>query len=137
MLQSRHFFGLIRLRTSEVPEPSPAPGKMSGTVSREKMTAPAPDSKIFHFRSEKFNYYYKSFLDHIEIEITPCLHIPRARLVFFVFPKRSSLSWCRQKKQLRLSAPTYNKIGSGSGIKLAAPGRSGSATLQRRENYMN
>ena len=64
VLQSRHFFG--RLRMFKVPELTPAPGKKSGSCYRQVRAAPAPatDKKgrlltliFFHLRSEIFNYY--------------------------------------------------------------------------------
>ena len=40
-------FGWLRLRTSEVAEPTSAPGKKSGSGSRQKRAAPSPVTKFF------------------------------------------------------------------------------------------
>ena len=39
VLRSRHFFGRLRIQTSEFPEPAPAPGKKYGSGSRQKRAA--------------------------------------------------------------------------------------------------
>ena len=43
------FFGRLRLRKSEVPEPTPAATKLGRLKLQPKKAAPAPHTKICHF----------------------------------------------------------------------------------------
>ena len=53
VLRSRHFFGRLRLRKSEVPEPTLAPTKLGRLRLHAKkgglQAAPAPNTKICNF----------------------------------------------------------------------------------------
>ena len=46
VLRSRHFFGRLRLRKSEVPEPTPAPTKLGRLRLQAKKAAPGGSGSI-------------------------------------------------------------------------------------------
>ena len=62
MFRSRHFFGRLRLRKFEVPEPTPVSTKL-GRLRLQ--AAPAPYTNIVHFDLLKSELIMQVFLDHI------------------------------------------------------------------------
>ena len=122
VFRSRHFFGRLRLRKSEVLEPTPAPTKL-GRLQAKKGSSRRlrlHTLTLFIFSSLKVTGNY--FLDLFYLY----------KLLMFDSRKRLSLFAClKDAAGLRLSAPTNKTISSGSGaaLKVAAPGGSGSTTL--------
>ena len=128
MLRRRHFFGRLRLRKSEVPEPTPAPTEL-GRLRLQAIKGGsrpqadlAPYTNSCPFELLKSELLIEVFLDHIyryKLLFGQVCHNNKAFL--FCLPKRCSRSRLKiggsgsrlrqQKSRLRLHP---NSGGSGS-----------------------
>ena len=81
----------------------------------------------FSFEVWKIKFLWKSFLYNIFLYKLNWLHV----YIPYLKSKTFRFAFLKDPRRLRFSAPTEQKIGSGSvaALKLAAPGGSGSATM--------
>ena len=126
VLRSHHFFGRLRLWKSEVPEPAPTKlGRLRHQAkkggSRRLQAAPAPYTNSFHFELLNSEFLMQVFFGRSKVLLSNVLSQKQG--FPFCLPKRCS--WSRFKK----GASGQQKIGSGSTLKVAAPGGSGTTTL--------
>ena len=138
MLRSSHFFGRLRFRKSEVPEPTLAPTKI--------VLPPAPGIKggfgsihniFLNFELSKSELSSMSTLDHIYHKKLLLCHVLSQQQGFPFCLAKKMQPEPPEKRRRRLSAPANKKIGStaSSTLKVAAPGGSSSSTLYKNYYY--
>ena len=111
VLRSRNFFGRLRLRKSQVPEPTPASTKLANKGGPRWLRLHT--LKCFILSSQKGNYSWKYFLDHIYLYKLLLSHVCHKNKAFLFACQKDTA-----RAALKKAAPA---LGSGQQQKSAPP----------------
>ena len=132
VLRSRHLFGRLRLRKSEVPELTPAPTKLGRPrlqAKRRLQSAPAPYTNSFHFElleSELLmQVFFRSHLP-LKIDLRSCF-VTTTRLSYFACQKDAAGAASSGQQKIRIQL--HPKSGGSRRLRLRYTGKNDSFPL--------